>query len=109
MCERWIPLDFCQVYYASVDIQSMFIDAVARGDPPESEIVRYVADERAGVCAYIRNKETRTVDLYRMDIGTKRPAMISGPENDPPPRPRKRARLSRSYKEWRAAYDWQER
>src|ERR1700723_722696 len=73
-------------YYTATDVMGMFIDAVRRGEPPSSAITGYYREVAEwGTCAFIRNKSTGEVALYRMDVSTGGAYPIHTPAGGPPP------------------------
>lgn len=98
------------VYYTATDVLGMFSDAVARGEPSNAEIKAYYRETPEwGTCAFIRNKVTGEITLYRMDVITATPYPIHTPPGETPPRPKRRRQFSREWKLLEAERKWKER
>lgn len=99
------------VVYTTEDMKGLYRDAIANGHPPNSDIVQYEwGPPSLGLCAFIRNRETKEITLYGMNVSTGIPYRIPTPEGEPPPRPtRKRPRLSREAKLEQMSRRWQDR
>lgn len=95
------------VFHTAVDVKGMFVDAVDRNEPPDSEIVRYRwEDGDSPICALVRDKKTGAVSEYAVDIATGKLLPVIPPVAPPPKGNRPRPRES---KLWRATKRWEER
>lgn len=90
------------IQYTSDDIKGMFVDAEARGEPEDGEIIgwhRFKNSDR--LCAVILNNSTGTAGIYEMNIIERRPYLVATLHP--------RAWASREFKLWRAERNWQNR
>jgi hypothetical protein len=56
-----------EVCWTAEDVVGLFADAVARGEPPDAEILRYERGEEGTIRALIREKTAGRTLLYEMD------------------------------------------
>jgi hypothetical protein len=60
------------VVWSNVDLIGLFVDAVDRGEPPNSKIVGFTRQNEK-LRAIIRNVITGQTRVYEMDLARKRP------------------------------------
>lgn len=104
------PFDPRGAVYTAVDIQGMFIDARERCQMPDLDIVEYRWGEPgAPLYAVARHRHTGDFSLWQMNVKTGQPHQVDPPPAGPTLRKKKRPRLSREMKLWRAMKAWEER
>ena len=86
---------------------ALFVDAVDRGEPGNSQIITYRFHEaNSAIHAIMRNKKTGAISVYEMDVVTKTPHIVSGIRVK---RNKTRPRVSREFKIWLASKRWEDK